>query len=74
MSTPAQDILDKATAQKYGGGTDIDHERNMATASGAIVGGLFGMYIAYAKKKNLIIIGAVGALIGAIAARVILPK
>lgn len=53
---------------------DTSSIRNRAMISGAIVVGLFGMYYGYTKKKNVLVFGAGGAVVGAIAARMFMLK
>ncbi len=72
MADTAKDMLDKISG--LGSGTDPESQRNKATANGAAVGGIFGMYYGWSRKKNILVWGMFGALGGAIIARILMPK
>lgn len=74
MSDTAKDILDKVhTIKGDDDASEILSGKNQATMSGAMVGAAFGLYVGYAKKQNLLMTAIVGALAGAVVARLFMP-
>lgn len=72
VPTDGKQIMDKVASYKNGG--DITKDRNRATIAGGTVGGLFGIYYGYSKKKNVMICAVIGAGLGAILSRIMMPK
>jgi len=69
----AKDIFKKVSSIGTGS-SDKKQQKQRATISGAAIGAVFGMYYGYSKKKNVLIMGAAGALIGAIVTKMFMPK
>lgn len=70
----ADAIMNKVKAINSTDDSDVKSSRNKATAAGAVVGVFAGMYYGYTRKKNVFVMGAVGAAIGALMTRAFLPK
>lgn len=70
----ADQLANKTSAIKGTDQYDTSTLRNRATITGAVVGGLGGAYYGFTRKKNVLVMGAAGALIGAILSRLIMPK
>lgn len=70
----ADQLANKVSAIKGTDQYDTATIRNRATIAGACIGGLGGVYYGYTRKKNILVMGATGALVGAILSRLIMPK
>lgn len=69
------DDLNKRTSSILGGDQyDTKVVRNRATVTGACVGGLFGVYYGFSRKKNMLVYAGAGAVVGAILSRILVPK
>lgn len=68
-----KDFLDKISSiQNSDGG--IGYHRDRATMDGALVGMAIGLFFGFAKKKNMLVFGMLGAVGGAIVGRALMPK
>jgi len=67
-------VMDQVKAIKSGNGSGISTAKGKAALSGGFIGFGAGVYLGWAKKQNILVVGLTGAIIGAIAARVIMPK
>ncbi len=75
MAETAQQILSSVkTIKGQDEGSEILSNKNQATYSGAFVGLAFGLYWGYAKKHNMLMTGIVGAMGGAVVARLFMPN
>jgi len=73
-TTSAKELLDKVSVIKSGTSKEIARERNKATAAGAGVGAIMGFYFATSKGQNMLVCGIIGAAVGAITIRLVMPK
>ncbi len=69
----ADSLSNKASAIK-GDNYDSKTIRNRATIAGATVGGMFGLYYGYTRKKGLLVCTGAGVIMGAILSRLLMPK
>jgi hypothetical protein len=72
--TTGKEILDRVQAIKGGTDKEILKERNRATIAGGITGVLLGIYFGSARGGNVLVTGAIGGVVGALAVRVVMPK
>ncbi len=70
----ADQLAAKSAAIKQTDQYDSTSIRNRAMITGAVVGGIFGLYYGYTRKKNMLVMTGAGALIGGILSRLIMPK
>lgn len=70
--TDGKQIMDRIKAIK--GDTNPDADKNRATIAGGTVGLLGGLYYGYSRKKNILICALLGAGIGAVVSRILMPK
>lgn len=70
----ADQLKNKANSIIGGGGYDTKTVRTRATVAGACVGGLFGVYYGYTKRKNILAMTLIGGVTGAILSRLLVPK
>jgi hypothetical protein len=74
MPLNGKDILEKANVLKNGGTVDAVSAKKRAAFSGAFVGAAAGFYYGYVKQDNFLVAGILGAIAGALIARVVMPK
>jgi hypothetical protein len=70
----ADQLSNRASAIKGTDQYDTNTLRNRATMTGAVIGGLGGVYYGYTRKKNVLVMGVAGVIVGAILSRLIMPK
>lgn len=69
-----KELLDKVYQVKGNPQKNIFEEKNKATIAGGVTGCLLGVYYGFSKKHNLLVTGAIGAIVGAVAVRLLMPK
>lgn len=74
MATTADKLSQRSSAIAGKEGYDTKTVRNRATIAGAAIGGMFGVYYGYTKKKNMLATGLAGLVMGAILSRLLMPK
>lgn len=74
MAQTSEQMLQRVDALKNKGGVDLGSEKNQATLNGAIIGFAGGAFFGYARKHNILVMGLVGALAGAIVSRIFTPQ
>jgi uncharacterized membrane protein len=72
--TTAKELLDRVSAIKSGTAKDVAKERNKATAAGGAMGAMMGLYFGTSRRQNILVCGIIGAVIGAITVRIVMPK
>lgn len=72
--TNADELKRKANAIMGNNAYDTKSIRIRATIAGACVGGMFGVYYGYTRKKSILATTAIGAIGGAILSRLLTPK
>lgn len=70
MDNKAQEIYNKISNS----GSDAKNNGKKAIISGAAVGAAFGFYYGYSRKKNILVMGVAGAIVGALVAKILMPK
>lgn len=70
----ADQLAAKGSSITGANGYDPKSLRNRAMITGATIGGCFGLYYGYTRKKNMLVMAGAGALMGGILSRLIMPK
>jgi hypothetical protein len=73
-TTTAKELLDRVTEIKTGTAKEVSREKNKATLAGAAMGAMMGLYFGSSRKQNLLVCGIMGAAVGAIVVRLVMPK
>lgn len=66
-------LLDKVSSIKGSNG-DIGTQKNRAMIDGALIGMAAGIFYGFAKKQNMIMMGMLGAVGGALVSRLLMPS
>lgn len=75
MAITGKEILDKSAAIKNGTSYDTSSAKMKAAVSGGFIGLASGFYYAYSRREsNWLVAGILGAIGGALIARVLIPK
>lgn len=73
-ATTGKELLDRVRSIKDGTGKEIVREKNRATVAGAAMGAMMGVYVGTSRKQNVLVTSILGAVIGAITVRLVMPK
>lgn len=69
-----KELLEDVNAIKNGKGYNPSSMKRNAAVTGGLIGFAAGVYYGYAKNQNMLVPGLLGAIVGALGARVIMPK
>jgi hypothetical protein len=70
----AEEMLQKFAAIRSKKPLDVTSEKNQATLTGAMIGFGGGAFLGYARKQNMLVLGLVGAIVGAVVSRIFTPQ
>jgi hypothetical protein len=73
-ATTGKELLDRVYAIKGNASKEIMQERNRATIAGGFVGFGMGVYYGYSRDKNMLVTGLLCGVLGAVSARLLMPK
>lgn len=69
-----KEIMEDVDAIKQGKGYDPANLKKNAAVTGGAIGFAAGAYYGYVRSKNMLVPALLGAVLGALAARLIMPK
>lgn len=74
MALTADELTRRSSSITGSDNYDRKAIRTQSMVAGATIGGLFGLYYGYTKKKNVLVMCAAGAVAGLLVSVLIIPK